>query len=484
MAALPHPFRGAAHRADLGPARDGAPAPFPLLRWFALLSGAAVLLAAVSGAHFLDRTVERASLLQSADGLTQLVSGLAEVEGAERLFAPDRRVTPDEVGEFLAHLASLPGVLRANVYGADRTVLWSTDPALIGKRFPANDELDAALAGVAVASSGRVGRPPGKAEHARLASPGDRYVENYLPVWSAARDGEPRRVIGAVEFYRRPVGLLEGIRRTQERVWWGALAVAALLYLALFVIVARAAAVMARQQRALVAAERLAIAGEMASAVAHGLRNPLASIRSTAELGLETGASGSNVGALLAEIVAQADRLEGWIRQFLTSARSDRAAPAAAEVAAALEECAAGFRPALARRGMELALEVPSGLPPVRCHPVVLRQVLNSVLANAIEAMEAGGGRIAVRARHRPRRRRAILVEVKDTGPGMSAAQVAAALEPFATSKPAGLGLGLPLAREALERQGGRLAIESQPGAGTTVRLLLPAVAGTGEAGG
>ena len=53
-------------------------------------------------------------------------------------------------------------------------------------------------------------------------------------------------------------------------------------------------------------------------------------------------------------------------------------------------------------------------------------------------------------------------------------AEVVAALSPFATTKPAGLGLGLPLARETLERQGGRLLIDSRPGIGTTVRLALP----------
>jgi signal transduction histidine kinase len=250
--------------------------------------------------------------------------------------------------------------------------------------------------------------------------------------------------------------------------------VAALLYGLLFVIVARGAAVMSRQQRALVAAEKLATAGEMASAVAHGLRNPLASIRSTAELGLETGAKGET-GALLAEIVAQADRLEGWIRQFLTSARSGSDAPAAAEVGVAVEECASAFGPSLARRRLELALDVERGLPTVRCHPVILRQVLNSVLANAVEASPPGG-RVAVGARRR-RWRRGVVVEIRDTGPGMSRAGVAAALSPFATTKPAGLGLGLPLAREALERHGGGLAVESRPGTGTAVRLLLPATA-------
>lgn len=470
MATLSHPFRSAAHRADFSAAQGAVPAPFPLLRWFALLSGGAVVFAAVSCSLVLDRIVERASLRQSADGLAEIISGLAEVEGAERLFVPNRRVEPDDIDEFLVHLAKLPGVLRANVYGADRAVLWSTEPALIGRRFPANEELDTALAGLGVASSGQVGQPGDKAEHARLGEPGERYVENYLPVWStAAPDGE-RRVIGAVEFYRRPVGLLQTIQRTQQRLRWGALAAAALLYLALFAIVARAAQVMARQQAALVAAEKLAVAGEMASAVAHGLRNPLASLRSTAELGQEADDLRTARG-LHAEVAGQCDRLEGWIRQFLIVARADAAVQTApADPQAAIVACAAHFVPTLTRRSVVLEVVVTDHLPAVRLSAIVLRQVLNSVLANAAEAVP-DGGRLTIVAAALDRW---VTIEVQDTGPGMSATEVAAALEPFATTKPAGLGLGLPLAREALERQGGSLQIVSRPGAGTTVRLILP----------
>jgi len=259
----------------------------------------------------------------------------------------------------------------------------------------------------------------------------------------------------------------------------GAIAVGLLLYLLLFVIVARAARVMARQQAALVAAERLAMAGEMASAVAHGLRNPLASIRSTAELGLETGPKGE-VQELLGEVVTQADRLEGWIRQFLTTARENPAGLAPADVRATVQDCLAQFRPTLARHAITAATALAEDLPRVRFNPVMLRQVLNSVLANASEAMAGGGGRLTVGAAADAGR---VTIEVADTGPGMSTAEIEAALSPFATTKPAGLGLGLPLAREMLERHGGRLEIESRPGAGTKVRLLFTAAPADGRAG-
>ena len=86
------------------------------------------------------------------------------------------------------------------------------------------------------------------------------------------------------------------------------------------------------------------------------------------------------------------------------------------------------------------------------------------------------GGRLSIGA---SASRRRVTIEVGDTGRGMSAAEIAAALSPFATTKPAGLGLGLPLARETVERHGGSAAgSSSRPGAGTVVRLVeLPAAA-------
>ena len=101
---------------------------------------------------------------------------------------------------------------------------------------------------------------------------------------------------------------------------------------------------------------------------------------------------------------------------------------------------------------------------------MILRQSLSSILANALEAMESGG-RLTVAAAGG---RGAVVIEVRDTGPGMSGAEIEAALRPFATTKPAGLGLGLPLARETLGRHGGTLELASRPGAGTTARLTLP----------
>ena len=73
-----------------------------------------------------------------------------------------------------------------------------------------------------------------------------------------------------------------------------------------------------------------------------------------------------------------------------------------------------------------------------------------------------------------------MLVEIADTGRGMTAEEVANIFEPFYTTKSQGLGLGMPYAQKVIERHGGSIAIESRPGAGTTVRVELPAASEAG----
>ena len=295
MASTTYRFRSSLHGGD---AQDARGRPYPFLLWFGTTSAVAILLMLLTVTSFLTRFVEAAAGYFQGNG----------------------RTDKGDFVEFLAHLAALPGVLRTNVYNLERKVLWSSDPRLIGRRFGENDELERAFAGGIVFNTGIVGQA-GKAEHAQLGTPGDRFVENYLPIWASPSwtpQGHHGPPIGVIEIYRTPADLWRTIEASQQRVWWGGVGVALLLYVRLYLIAARAARVIRRQQAALAEAERLAIAGEMASAVAHGLRNPLASIRSTAELGLE---SEPTMRELLDEVVVQTDRLEGWIRQYLATAR-------------------------------------------------------------------------------------------------------------------------------------------------------------------
>jgi signal transduction histidine kinase len=105
----------------------------------------------------------------------------------------------------------------------------------------------------------------------------------------------------------------------------------------------------------------------------------------------------------------------------------------------------------------------------------LLGQVFNSLIVNALEAMPRPG-RLTVSSRLAPDRKH-VEVSFSDTGTGIGSAELGKVLKPFHTTKPKGLGLGLPLARRIVERHGGTLAIASTAGAGTAVTLRFIAAA-------
>lgn len=215
---------------DRGHRAPRAEPPFPLLRRFALFGAVAFAVAVLGGARPLSWLIERASLERDAQVTTEFVSSIVTVEGVAEDFAASRTPRDRDAGEpeeFSSHLASIPGVLRVNAYGRDRTLVWSTDPALIGRRFADNPELEEAFEGRHVIATGRIGSDTAKSEHVELGRPGERYVENYLPI---RRGSGPRAdVVGVIEVYRTPSELFGAIEAAAAQMALGAGAVALLL---------------------------------------------------------------------------------------------------------------------------------------------------------------------------------------------------------------------------------------------------------------
>ena len=110
-------------------------------------------------------------------------------------------------------------------------------------------------------------------------------------------------------------------------------------------------------------------------------------------------------------------------------------------------------------------------IPMIMADPEQLRQVFLNLFTNAADAMPSGGT-LTLRARGGQN----LLIEIVDTGTGIAAADLPRVMETFFTTKPSGkgTGLGLPICRRIVEAHGGRISIESEPGNGTTVRIVLP----------
>lgn len=429
---------------------------FDLLRWFSRVSLVSSVLVSVVLAWLLASYVERQLLRHDAELSRQFVQTVVVTQTVTRYFnegeASGLRTAFEE---FFGHVASIPDVLRANVYAPDGTVLWSSDPTMTGKRFSRNPELDEALRGETVVERGPIDPHEAKPEHQALAHPGTHFVENYLPVYDTLSSAAAP--IGVVELYRVPTALNETLRRARLVVWVGVLLAGLLLYLSTLGLVRKASALMQSQRERLVEAEAMARVGEISASVAHSIRNPLASIRSSAELQLELH-DGSPEAAH--ETIANADRIERLVRTLLSYVRHPEEVRGSTDLAATLAEVRGHFDGVFAAQGKTLEVRVGDELPMVNGEPLAIAQVIHSLLANALEAT-AAGDRVVVSAQAAGR---GVRLEVSDTGTGMSPERLSAVFKPFWTTKPRGLGMGLTLVRSTLERLGGQIDLQSQPG--------------------
>ncbi len=226
-----------------------------------------------------------------------------------------------------------------------------------------------------------------------------------------------------------------------------------------------------RAQLDVVRGERFAALGQMAATIAHELGTPLNSVLGYTQL-LRREDMPPAQAARLAIVESQVQRMIETIRSVLDRTRG---APARTPVSLGplVTETLGLLENRLVERGLETSNDMAPDLPPVPGDPVALRQVLLNLLANAIDAT-APGGHIAVHAGWTDDG--AIELAVRDTGVGLAPEDVRRIFEPFYTTKSPerGSGLGLAIVDHVTRAHGGRVLVESLPGRGTTMRVILP----------
>lgn len=313
---------------------------------------------------------------------------------------------------------------------------------------------------------GVVGPDDPKPEHMQLDQ-ARYYVENYVPVYDIGN----KHILGVAEIYRVPTRLFEAIRDGHKLIWLSAVFAGVVLFLTLFWLVRRSDNLIRAQHARLLETEKMAVMVEMSHAVAHSIRNPLASIRTSAEL--QAGAGDPETQEALNDIITEADRIEGLVRDLLSYSKPVGDTSSTAEVRDVIMKTLEGFSREIDRQRIKLRLELDDDLPQVKGDATLLVQVGNSLVSNAIEAM-GEGGQLAIEVRKSPDGE-AVEMRVNDNGPGIAQHQIYEVFKPFFTTKNRGLGVGLTLARKVVERFGGDIHLASEPGQGTTVTVRLKA---------
>jgi two-component system sensor histidine kinase PilS (NtrC family) len=217
--------------------------------------------------------------------------------------------------------------------------------------------------------------------------------------------------------------------------------------------------------------EQLAAVGELAAGIAHEIRNPLASISGSVQVLSHELSVGTAERRLMEIIVSESNRLSKILEEFLRFVRPQERRVAVFDVAGNIEEVLDLFRLSdEVSDAHRIVVDVQPATSLLSGDRDQVRQIIYNVAKNAVRAMPDGGA-LTVEGREEAAW---YSIKFRDTGRGMSVEELARVFTPFSTAFDGGTGLGMAIVRRIVEDHGGAIDVESSPGEGTTVTILLP----------
>ncbi|MBH3426298.1 sensor histidine kinase [Pseudomonas alkylphenolica] len=453
------------------------------IRRSSLLIGSAVILLAILFGFIASRSIFNAGTQQNTTLTAKFIQALGAVDAKDMGLAGfqtsdvldprqdgalsheaqvNRQKSRRAFFESLSNIAKQPDTLLINVYAPDKFIIWSSNPKLIGQRFSNDEELESAESsknGV-VASYHQV--KDGHNEQQFTRQPSSIFIENYIPLVNTAG-----KVPSVVEFYTAPPGWLASTRSGYLVVWFACSIGGALIFLGLLSFTGKRGGILPWRLQKNIDSEMAALLNEVSSVVAHNLRNPLAVVRSSAELALESGtqAACKNIG----DIISQVDRMSEWIKELHGASTSLKGEIGTVDPVEAVLETLREYELPLCSANVHVEFSATSTLP-VTGHHQLLVQILNSLVSNAIDAMPDGGVLYIAISQSAFRR---LSIVLRDTGKGMTAAQQKALFRPRCSVKHGGFGIGLMLVKLIMKRFGGHASLSTSKSRGTTVNLCF-----------
>lgn len=466
--------------------------PRTLTRQFALLSFIVIGLITVVLCLVIASSLRRDMLERE----WRTTSDFVRTEARQNLTASDFAAPSTDAArarfrKFYDQTVMMPEIIRVKVYDLSMAVIWSDEARLIGERFLDNSQLRQAMTGRTV-----VNLPTGEKKQENLYEPEEpQLVEVYVPIVFPGAAG----VVGVVETYKQPTEVFHNIRRSQITVVTTTLGGAALLYLSLFGIVRGAARRIEQQHRALeqrsgelaganeelravqaqlLATERMAAIGEVVTAVAHGIRNPLANIRASAQVALldcKDCAAPRLAPKSLGNIMAEVDRLAGRLKELLLFIRPAKRRSLLLDLNAVLRAALQLMVGRMSEARVKVDEQLAAALPTIMGDPMLLEQVFMNLIDNALEATPQGGT-VTLTTGAEPDQGDGVMVvaEIRDTGSGIPPGETAKIFDLFYTTKAQGTGVGLAIAKKFTKAHGGTITVRSQPGEGAVFRVTLP----------
>jgi signal transduction histidine kinase len=229
---------------------------------------------------------------------------------------------------------------------------------------------------------------------------------------------------------------------------------------------------------------RVLTMGELAASIAHEVRQPLAALVTNANAGLRWLAGQppelAEARECLRRIIRDGHRAGDVITQIRSLVKKSAPAKARLDLGEIIQEVLAITNAEARRHRVIVRTDLAAGLPPVRGDRVQVQQVLLNLVMNSIEAMREVTDRPReLRIRSRPEEPSRVLVAVHDRGIGLDEQRLERVFEPFYTTKPEGMGMGLSISRSIIEAHGGRLWAAAHRDYGATFQFTLPTEGGS-----
>jgi two-component system, NtrC family, sensor kinase len=227
-----------------------------------------------------------------------------------------------------------------------------------------------------------------------------------------------------------------------------------------------------RLQELLDQSHKNTVIGTLTSGIAHEINNPLNNIVLTLETLIEDNQSMSPEERLqlYREALDQADRAGDLVNNLLQFSRPNPPRVEEVSLEALVDQTLRLLKNEFKMHRIKIFKEIQGAFPVLSLDKIGLQQVLVYLLLNSVQAMPDGGPlRIILK-----RVKNEMQVDIADSGLGIPSENLSLIFDPFFTTKKGGAGLGLPISRDILQKQGGRIEVQSAEGQGTTVSLLIP----------
>jgi two-component system, NtrC family, sensor histidine kinase HydH len=222
---------------------------------------------------------------------------------------------------------------------------------------------------------------------------------------------------------------------------------------------------LAKAEAAFRRADRLAALGQLSAGLAHELRNPLGTIKASAEMLSRNLPPGNEIAAEMADFIScEVDRTNSLVTRFLDFARPLSLRKEPSDVTQTIDRAIRQVE--REDQTVPIVRQYAEDLEPIPIDSEMMERVFYNLLLNAVQASPQGAT-VTIRANQSE-------IAIIDHGSGIAKDQTESIFNPFFTTKPNGIGLGLPIVAKIVDEHGGKLTVESEPGKGSTFRVSLP----------